>query len=234
MVEGCPSLGLRRQLNAPFDGSVTAGVRGAGPPLPLLKTSGCALWSGAGDGDKALPRVAQDGRAKPRRPWFGSSYGAENAADRSNPIPPRSRESTEPTSASPSGALALCASCGSHNVDSCSREPSPALLADKQIKRGVHRSMHELKAAIAAFIQADNDDPKPFIWTKSADAILQTIARSCSDTLTVHAPTYSTNSRFRTLVKRGTCPARTRKSPQLTLLSKILTTNSFQHLGKNV
>jgi hypothetical protein len=36
-----------------------------------------------------------------------------------------------------------------------------ALLADKQIKRGVHRSVHELKAAITAFIQAPNDNPKP-------------------------------------------------------------------------
>ena len=68
-----------------------------------------------------------------------------------------------------------------------------ALLADKQIKRGVHRSVQELKAAITTFIQAHNDDPKPFIWTKSADAILQTIARYCSDTLAVHVPTYSTN-----------------------------------------
>lgn len=64
-----------------------------------------------------------------------------------------------------------------------------ALLADKQIKRGVHRSVHELKADIAAFIQAHNDDPKPFIWTKSADAIPQTIARYCSDTLAIHAAT---------------------------------------------
>jgi hypothetical protein len=57
----------------------------------------------------------------------------------------------------------------------------------------VHRSVHELKTAITAFIQTHNGDPKPFIWTKSADAILQTIARYCSDTLARHAPTYSTN-----------------------------------------
>ena len=63
-----------------------------------------------------------------------------------------------------------------------------ALLTDKQIKRGVHRSVDRLKAAIAAFIQAHNDQPKPFIWTKTADAILQTIARYCSDTLATHAP----------------------------------------------
>jgi transposase len=62
-----------------------------------------------------------------------------------------------------------------------------ALLADKQIKRGVHRSVDRLKADIAAFIQAHNDHPKPFIWTKTADAILQTIARYCSDTLAIHA-----------------------------------------------
>jgi len=57
-----------------------------------------------------------------------------------------------------------------------------ALLTDKQIKRGAHRGVDELKTAIDAFIQVYNDDPKPFIWTKTADAILQTIARCCSDT----------------------------------------------------
>src|SRR6516162_1472402 len=37
-------------------------------------------------------------------------------------------------------------------------------------------------------VKAHNDDPKPFIWTKTADAILQTIARCCTDTLAIHAP----------------------------------------------
>jgi hypothetical protein len=45
--------------------------------------------------------------------------------------------------------------------------------------------VHELKAAITAFIQAHNDDPKPFIWSKTADDILQTIARYCSQTLEI-------------------------------------------------
>ena len=61
-----------------------------------------------------------------------------------------------------------------------------ALLADKQIKRGVHRSVDRLKADIAVGIQAHNDQPKPFIWTKTANAILQTIARYCSHTLAIH------------------------------------------------
>ena len=64
-----------------------------------------------------------------------------------------------------------------------------ALLADKQIKRGIHRSVQQLKADIAGFIHTHNADPKPFVWTKSADAILQTIARYCSDTLAIHAAT---------------------------------------------
>ena len=64
-----------------------------------------------------------------------------------------------------------------------------ALLADKQIKRSVHRSVQQLKADIVTFIQTHNADPKPFIWTKSADAILQTIARYCSDTLAIHPST---------------------------------------------
>src|SRR5262249_28939207 len=46
-----------------------------------------------------------------------------------------------------------------------------ARLADNQIKRGVHPSIGDLKADIAEFIKAHNDHPKPFIWTKTADAI---------------------------------------------------------------
>jgi len=63
-----------------------------------------------------------------------------------------------------------------------------ALLTEKQIKRGVHRSIDDLKADIAAFIDTHNGDPKPFIWTKTADAILQTISRYCSETLAIHGP----------------------------------------------
>ena len=53
----------------------------------------------------------------------------------------------------------------------------------------MHRSIHDLKADIATFIQVHNADPKPFIWTKTADAILQTIARYCSETWAIHAAT---------------------------------------------
>jgi transposase len=54
-----------------------------------------------------------------------------------------------------------------------------ALLTDRQIRRGVHRSVAALKAAITTFIERHNADPKPFRWTKSADDILASIERFC-------------------------------------------------------
>jgi len=57
---------------------------------------------------------------------------------------------------------------------------------DMMLKRGVHHSIGDLKADIAEFIKARNDDPKPFIWTKTADAIVQTTARYCFDILATH------------------------------------------------
>lgn len=62
-----------------------------------------------------------------------------------------------------------------------------ALLAEKQIKRGAHRSVKELIAAIEAFIRQQNANPKPLRWTKSADDILTSIERFCRRTLNVHA-----------------------------------------------
>jgi transposase len=54
-----------------------------------------------------------------------------------------------------------------------------AALTDKQIRRGVHRSVADLRAAIENFIERHNSAPKPFRWTKSADDILATIERFC-------------------------------------------------------
>jgi Transposase and inactivated derivatives len=54
-----------------------------------------------------------------------------------------------------------------------------ANLTDKKLRRGVYRSVAQLKADIEAFIAAHNADPKPFRWTKSADDILASIERFC-------------------------------------------------------
>ena len=59
------------------------------------------------------------------------------------------------------------------------------LLTDDQIRRGTHRSVRELEAAITAYIETRNADPKPFRWVKSADDILAAIQRFCQRTVAV-------------------------------------------------
>jgi len=62
-----------------------------------------------------------------------------------------------------------------------------AELTMKQIRRGAHRSVSELEHAIQAFLDAHNVDPKPFVWTKSADEILASIARFAQRTADTQA-----------------------------------------------
>jgi transposase len=52
-----------------------------------------------------------------------------------------------------------------------------AELTNKRIRRGVFRSVKDLEAAIREYIDVHNEDPKPFVWTKTADQILASIAR---------------------------------------------------------
>jgi len=52
-----------------------------------------------------------------------------------------------------------------------------AELTNKRIRRGVFRSVRELEAAIREYIEVHNEDPKPFVWTKTGDQILASIAR---------------------------------------------------------
>jgi transposase len=52
-----------------------------------------------------------------------------------------------------------------------------AEITNKRIRRGVFRSVKELEAAIRDYIDAHNEDPKPFAWTRTADEILASIAR---------------------------------------------------------
>lgn len=54
-----------------------------------------------------------------------------------------------------------------------------------QIRRGAHRTVRELEAAITVHIEARNADPKPFRWVKSADDILAAAQRFCQRTITI-------------------------------------------------
>ena len=57
------------------------------------------------------------------------------------------------------------------------------LLTEKQLRRGVHQSSGELEAAIYRYLDVTNQDPKPFVWTKTADQILTSVARCYRRTL---------------------------------------------------
>ncbi len=51
-------------------------------------------------------------------------------------------------------------------------------ITDKRIRRGVFRSVQQLIAAIRAYIDEHNDDPKPFVWTAKAEDILEKVRRA--------------------------------------------------------
>jgi transposase len=61
-----------------------------------------------------------------------------------------------------------------------------AELTNQRIRRGVFRNVKELESAIREFIDMHNDDPKPFVWTRTADQILDSISRYARRTLASH------------------------------------------------
>jgi transposase len=52
-------------------------------------------------------------------------------------------------------------------------------LADQMLRRGAHKNVQALEADIRTWVKNWNDDPKPFIWTKTAEEILDSLARIC-------------------------------------------------------
>ena len=57
-----------------------------------------------------------------------------------------------------------------------------AVLTRRRLARGVFTSTEELEDAIRRYIEDNNEDPQPFVWTKSADDILASVARFCQRT----------------------------------------------------
>ena len=55
-----------------------------------------------------------------------------------------------------------------------------AELTTKRLRRGTHRSVRALNADIRAWIDSWNENPRPYVWTKTADQILESIARYCT------------------------------------------------------
>lgn len=52
------------------------------------------------------------------------------------------------------------------------------VLTDKQLRRGIFTSVQELEACLKAFIEHHNDDPTPFVWTKTTEEILEKVGRA--------------------------------------------------------
>jgi len=52
-----------------------------------------------------------------------------------------------------------------------------ATLTERQLRRGVQRSTRELETALQRYLAVHNQEPKPFVWTKTADEILAQVAR---------------------------------------------------------
>jgi transposase len=57
-----------------------------------------------------------------------------------------------------------------------------SLLSRRRLARGIFMSTADLEAAIHAYIAETNVAPKPFVWTKTADDILASVARFCQRT----------------------------------------------------
>ena len=57
-----------------------------------------------------------------------------------------------------------------------------ATLTERQLRRGVHRSTQELEEALRRYVETYKQDPQPFVWTKTADQILDAVARFCKRT----------------------------------------------------
>jgi transposase len=53
-------------------------------------------------------------------------------------------------------------------------------LTNKKLRRGTHRSVRELNTDIRAWIAEWNEDPKPYVWSKTAEQILESISRYCN------------------------------------------------------
>jgi transposase len=52
-------------------------------------------------------------------------------------------------------------------------------LTTKKLKRSAHQSVRALNADIRAWIENWNEDPRPYVWTKPAERILESISRYC-------------------------------------------------------
>ena len=78
------------------------------------------------------------------------------------------------------------------------------LLTEHALKRGSHSGTHVLRYAVSAYVDAHNDEGKPFKWTKTADEILAKVKRFGQRTVQVHGGTRMTNDFLKKSKIKGT------------------------------
>ena len=61
-----------------------------------------------------------------------------------------------------------------------------AEITRNRVRRGVFKSVADLKSAIMQYLENHNANPKPFVWTKSAGEILERVARAKQALESVH------------------------------------------------
>ncbi len=64
-----------------------------------------------------------------------------------------------------------------------SKQNRKASNVNRRRRSSVHRSTLELESAIYHYLDVTNENPKPLVWTKTADQILANVARFCQRTL---------------------------------------------------
>ncbi len=51
-------------------------------------------------------------------------------------------------------------------------------LDEKRLHRGVFRSVSEVIDAVMSYIEGHNEDPKPFVWHKTVEEIIEKVGRA--------------------------------------------------------
>ena len=77
------------------------------------------------------------------------------------------------------------------------------LLTEKLLRRGVRKSAKQLEKDILAWVDTWNEDPKPFIWTKSAEEILESLGRLCGASKIQDTSTSDSTRRLEVRTDRG-------------------------------
>jgi hypothetical protein len=116
-------------------------------------------------------------------PSSGSSWPRSTGQSRRNWVSTWSATTTAPARPPPSGhgsrTLVPHALHAHRLVLDQQIERWFAFLTSQLICRGLHKSQRALEADIRAWIKIWNDDPRPFVWKKTAENILNSLARYC-------------------------------------------------------